>query len=400
MQRQAMTDQGLGALIRGDAVHRSVYTDPAIFDLEMERIFGRTWVYLGHTSEIREAGDYKTTYIGRHPIVLSRLSDGGVAALLNRCRHRGATVCQHELGNSRFFRCAYHGWTYANSGRLVGVPHPAGYGPSFAREELGLARVPRLGIHRGFIFGSLAADGQSLDEHLGGTKTLIDEFCDVSPTGELEVFPGYQKCAYDGNWKYQVENGVDPYHVQHLHRSTFTEEALKIYSEAKGLVVDMDGHGVTDHRDSGPLPPDGSPSGGFNVVVFPNLVLLRTQIRIIRPISVDRTEIYTNVVRLQNVPEELNIRRLRSQQFEFGPAGVIYADDLEIFERTQAGLQSSAVDWLLFARGLSRERMHGRYLSSVMSDETQHRGMYRHWKQLMTAAHASAGTGERARDGH
>jgi len=357
-------EQDLGALIRTDAVHRSVYTDPAIFDLEMERIFGRTWVFLGHTSEIREAGDYKTTHIGRHPIILSRLSDGGVAALFNRCRHRGATVCQHELGNSRFFRCAYHGWTYASS---------------------------------------LTAKGPSLDEHLGGTKTLIDEFCEVSPTGEIEVFPGYQKCAYDGNWKYQVENGVDPYHVQHLHRSTFTEQALKIYSEAKGLVVDMDGHGVTDHRDTGPLPPDGNPSGGFNVVIFPNLVLLRTQIRTIRPISVNRTEIYTNVVRLQNVPEELNIRRLRSQQFEFGPAGVVYADDLEIFERTQEGLQSAAVEWLMFSRGLCREKMHGKYLSSTMSDETQHRGMYRHWKQLMTAAQssdeASGAAGERVQDG-
>ncbi len=378
-------ERDLSGLIRRDAVHRAVYTDPEIFDLEMKRIFGRSWVYLGHTSEIREAGDYKTTFLGRHPIIVARQSDGEVAALVNRCRHRGATVCQQEFGNARFFRCAYHGWTYGNGGKLVGVPHPGGYGRSFVREELSLARVPRLAVHRGFIFGSMAADGPTLDAHLGGTKELLDEFCKVSPTGEIEVFRGLQKCAYDGNWKYQVENGVDPYHVQYLHRSTFTEEALKIYAEAKGRVVDMDGHGVTDHRDTGPLPASGSPNGGFNVVVFPNLVLLRTQIRTIRPVAVNRTEIYTNAVRLQDVPEELNLSRMRWQEFEFGPAGVVYADDLEIFERTQEGLQSAAVEWLVFARGLEREKMHGGYLSSTMTDETQHRGMYRRWKELMTA---------------
>ena len=153
----------IASLIRRDSVHRSVYTDPEIFALEMERIFGRTWVYLGHDCEISQEGDYKTTTIGTHPVILSRLTDGSVTALLNRCRHRGATVCQHEVGNSRFFRCAYHAWTYSNDGTLVGVPMPAGYGPSFNREAHGLAKVPRVASYRGFIFGSMAEDGPTLE---------------------------------------------------------------------------------------------------------------------------------------------------------------------------------------------------------------------------------------------
>ena len=279
----------LGSLIRKDAVHRSIYTDPEIFDLEMERIFDRTWIYLAHLSEIKEAGDYRTTVIGRHPVIVSHLGDGKVHVMINRCRHRGATICQHELGNSRVFRCAYHSWTYANTGKLIGVPHPEGYGDGFSREELGLAKVPRVAVHRGFIFGSMASEGPSLDDYLGGTKKLLDEFCDVSPTGQIDVFRGQQKCAYNGNWKFQLDNGVDPYHVEFLHRSTFTRETLKIYSESKGIVIDMDGHGVTDHRDIGPPRRDGLPNGGFNVVVFPNLILLRTQIRTVRPIAADRT---------------------------------------------------------------------------------------------------------------
>jgi phenylpropionate dioxygenase-like ring-hydroxylating dioxygenase large terminal subunit len=381
----------IAGMIQRDRIHRAIYTDPAIFDLEMRRIFERSWVYLGHGSEIKEAGDYKTTMIGRHPVIVSRLSDGSICALINRCRHRGATVCQYETGNSRFFRCAYHGWTYRNDGALVGVPYPSGYGTNFDRGAMALTAIARVASHRGFIFGCMAAEGPSLDEHLGGARALLDEFCDVSPTGEIDVFKGLQKCSYRGNWKYQLENGVDPYHVQFLHQSTFDEQSLKIYRETVGAVVDLDGHGMTDHRDMGPMPPDGSLKGGFNLVVFPNLVVLRTQIRTIRPIAVDRTEIISNVVRLENVPEELNQRRLRSQEFEFGSAGVVYVDDLEIFERSQEGLQSRADDWLIFARGLERESMRNGYLSASMTDETQHRGMYRRWNELMTQTEGECG---------
>lgn len=373
-------------LIKRDRVHRAIYTNPDIFEMEMRRIFERSWVYLGHTSEIKEPGDYKTTMMGRHPVIVSRLADGSVRALINRCRHRGATVCQYETGNSRFFRCAYHGWTYRNDGTLVGVPHPSGYGRHLDHSSLSLTPIAQVATHRGFIFGCMREGGPSLDEHLGGAKEILDQFCDVSPTGEIDVFKGLQKCSYRGNWKYQIENGVDPYHVQFLHQSTFDDQSLQIYKESGGVVVDLDGHGLTDHRDVGPMPLDGSLKGGFNLVVFPNLVILRTQIRTIRPIAVDRTEIISNVVKLQDVSADLNQRRLRSQEFEFGCAGVVYADDLEIFERTQKGLQSRAEDWLLFARGLDRETIRHGYLSAAMTDETQHRGMYRRWKEMMTQA--------------
>lgn len=375
-------------LIRTDAVHRDVYTDPEVFALEMERIFNTTWVYLAHASEIKQANDYKTTYLGRHPVVVVRLEDGSITALINRCRHRGPTLCQQDTGNSRFFRCPYHAWTYENTGKLIGVPLPQGYGKAFRREEYGLVPVPRVTVYQGFIFGCMKAEGPSLEEHLGGTKRYLDAYCAVAPTGEIDVFRGMQKCVYNGNWKYQLENGVDPYHVGALHQSAVTPEAMKIYKQGRGNVIAMDGHGVTDHTDWGPMPVDGGLSGGFNLVLFPNLIVLRSQIRTVRPIAVDRTEIYTNVVRLGGVDEDVNIRRMRDQEFEFGAAGTFYTDDLEIFERTQEGLKSSAVEWLVFARGLEREQIINGYVAGGMSDETQHRGMYQHWKELMTAVPA------------
>ena len=158
-------------LITKEAIHRSVYADSEIFDLEMERIFNKVWVYLGHSEEIREEGDYKTTYVGRHPIIVSRLADGSVTALINRCRHRGPIVCQHELGNSKYFRCPYHSWTYNNAGDLIGVPMPQGYGRSFDKSALGLAKVPRVAEYQGFIFGCMSEEGPTLKEYLGESRS-------------------------------------------------------------------------------------------------------------------------------------------------------------------------------------------------------------------------------------
>ena len=151
----------VGGLIRKDAVHRSIYTDPEIFELEMEH-FSRSWVYLAHISEINGPGDYKTTVIGKHSVIVSHLGDGAVTALINRCRHRGATVCQHEVGNSRVFRCAYHSWTYANTGKLIGVPHPQAYGGDFSRDELGLVRVPRVAMTAGLSSAAWHQMGRAL----------------------------------------------------------------------------------------------------------------------------------------------------------------------------------------------------------------------------------------------
>src|SRR5487761_1425213 len=142
------------ALVKSDRVHSSVYTDPAIFEDELDKIFHRGWVYVGHANEIPNRGDFRLKRIGKYPVIMVRGDDGDVRLLLNRCRHRGATVCQTEAGNAPVFRCAYHGWTYRNNGALTGVTYPDGYGDSLHKEDLGLTRVPRLGNYRGFIFGS------------------------------------------------------------------------------------------------------------------------------------------------------------------------------------------------------------------------------------------------------
>ena len=139
---RARDDDGLADLVRDDRVNSRIYTDPEIFEAEMERIFHRGWVYVAHETEIPEPGDYKTTMVGRQPVIVNRSSDDAeVQVMFNRCRHRATTVCDQHAGNANYFRCPYHGWTYNSCGELVGVPYREGYGDDFDMEDLGLVHV-------------------------------------------------------------------------------------------------------------------------------------------------------------------------------------------------------------------------------------------------------------------
>src|ERR1700678_2314755 len=102
---------GFSDLVRIDEglIHSSVYTSEAIFELELARIFHRWWVYVGHESEVAQPGDYCLKWIGRQSVIMTRSEDGTIHLLMNRCRHRGATVCQADKGSSHFFKCQYHG---------------------------------------------------------------------------------------------------------------------------------------------------------------------------------------------------------------------------------------------------------------------------------------------------
>src|SRR5579863_6239095 len=166
MTNMLSTQSDYNQLVQDDRVNGRVYYDPAVFEEELEKIWYRDWIYVAHESEIPEPGDYVTRRIGLQPVIVSRDEDRAIHLLLNRCMHRGNTVCQSERGNAHAFRCAYHGWTFNNRGDLVGVPYAGGYDASFRKEDFPLTPVPRSGAYRGLIFASLSAEGPSLDDHL------------------------------------------------------------------------------------------------------------------------------------------------------------------------------------------------------------------------------------------
>lgn len=381
-----MIDRELTGLVDLPTIDGRIYTDQALFEQELERIFGRCWVYVAHVSELREPGDFRTVMVGRNPVLVVRDVDGQLRAMYNRCRHRAATVCQDPSGNSRQFQCIYHGWTYDTRGRLLGVTDPSGYDGAVSSEGLGLVEVAALDTVHGFVFVRLGEDGPTLAEHLGGVADYMRRFCEVAPDGEIDVFGGVQRSRFDANWKLALENGVDSYHPAYLHRTVLPKSIRASYhqeEEVPGEVLDVDGHGVLDMTDCPPLVPGGPPESALYLSIFPNLVLVRAQIRVVQPMAVDRTHIHTQAVRLRGLPDDVNEERLRVHEFAFGPAGVIGADDYEAFERVQAGVGARAAEPMLVSRGLHREERSGGYPRAKLTDETPIRAVYRSWARWM-----------------
>lgn len=383
-----MTTFTVNKYVKEGAVHSSIYTDPEVFDIELQKIFEETWVYVGHESEVANPGDYKTTYIGKHPVILSHGSDDGkYYVMYNRCRHRAASVCQDECGNSNFFRCAYHGWTYKNDGNLVGMPYQDGYGDEFEKDKMGLNHVAKVDNYRGFIFASITEHVPSLEDHLGNARKYIDYIADLEPNG-VELTAGAHKYRYHANWKFQVENTIDPYHLGFVHKSFFdilknrTGEGTnfaKVHKEEK--VSDL-GNGHSLYELAGDLNIGALP---FNLIIFPNLSFVGSQVRVIRPISVDETEVFLYPMLLKDAAEEENALRLRVHEGFYGPAGFGSPDDFEIaFDRVREGLNAGNDEWLIISRGLNREvEEENGILSSNSSDEVSARAIYKQWKVLM-----------------
>jgi phenylpropionate dioxygenase-like ring-hydroxylating dioxygenase large terminal subunit len=416
------------SLVTDRGVDRRIYTDAAVYRDELRRIFGRTWVYVAHESEVQAPGEFKTTTIGETPVIVVRDDGGHLRVLINRCRHRGLTVCEAQRGTTKAFRCIYHGWTYSTSGALTGVSHPSGYSEDFSRADYGLQPVPRVGTYRGFIFASLAPDGESLREHLGGAAPYLDAFCDAAPDGAIEARRGAHKYLFDGNWKFQLENSVDGYHPFFVHRSFFDiqERHSKVRSrvfEDNSIANTRDlgnGHGAIDQRAAMGdtyftrvrIAPGGEAlvadleatygpertrsllntiaGNGFNLAVFPNLVLIGVQIRVIKPQAPDRTLVEVLPTTFKGLPESLNRMRLRTHEAFFGPAGFGAPDDVEVFRRAQRGLAAEDVAEVLLSRGQHRERQEGEVLIGDVSDETPQRAFYKRWRQLMAAPERQA----------
>ena len=405
-------------------VHASIYDDADVFAAEMRNIFGRTWVYVGHESEIPTVGDYTTTAIGQQPVVVSRHEDGRIYVLLNRCRHRGTVVCRDERGHSNFFRCPYHNWVYRNDGGLVGVSMADGYEEDLDTDALSLQQVPRVDTYRGLIFASLAEEGPSLHEHLAPVKPYIDLWANRSPEGSITMLPTNHKYPYPGNWKWQAENGADGYHGNYVHESW--QKVLQRAGEAKVKEVRKfrsvgctrglgNGHGLLERP--GGMNPASSWTGRMmdrypeyaeslrarfseeeidaisarrNIFVFPNIYLFDTHVRVIHPINPRYTEVRLYVYALDGVPDGLNEGRYRAHERFYGPSGFGSPDDLEVFAGNQTGMQATAVDWVMLNRGQHRERIEGGERIGHSSDEAPTRELYREWKRLMAAEEPAA----------
>lgn len=429
----------LDELVQEDRVHRLIYTDPGIFEEEMTKIFGGTWVYLAHASQIPKPDDFVTARLGLRPLIVVRDSAGVVRALFNRCTHRGATLCREERGSAKTFRCPYHGWNFLNSGKLRGVPWPEGYACDFSDPKFNLAQLPRVEEYRGFIFGTLNVEACSLADYLGPAKKLLDEWLDRHPGGRV-VLCEANRMKFRGNWKLAYDNAADGYHVVFSHRSLLEMENRLCEAENKGMAfykgkpdeaamyVRYLGHGhhFKDKRPNVDPAPGGrwkieaahpgmrhyetviratlgaqadraldlAASEPVNLNIFPNLLILGNHIQVIEPLAVDETNttwygtaVVDETGELGGAVDAVNALRMRTME-AFPNFGEV--DDMTNFEEIQRGLQAQEDEWVYMHRGLGipgRVRDEGGgVLRAPATDEVFMREHMKEWKRLMMAS--------------
>lgn len=429
----------LAMLVQPDRVHRSVYADPAIFELEMERIFGSAWLVLGHESQVPAAGDFFTTRMGREPVIVVRHEDGSVRVLVNRCAHRGAMVCAEGRGRADRFVCPYHGWSYDTGGKLCAVPVASGYRAQ-KLSELGLKNVPRVERYRGFIFASLAASGPGLAEFLGPARASFDDLVDRAPGGELQIAGGVFKHAYNGNWKLMLENHLDGVHPAYVHASSVAvaggapepgapgaehyfdiavrqmrqNGAPESLWESIGVWATARGHGWLGdyHTDARLVAGLGNPAFDeyrrrlaaragdaeaarilgvtrWNTIIYPNCSFMSQfrQLRIIHPLAVDRSVVHTYSFRMKDAPAQMFRDTVAFANVVNGTGSWVLTDDLEVYERVQRGFSSAAVEWAYLGRGhgADRDEPDGSRCGGTGTSEVFIRSQMRAWLDYMSA---------------
>ena len=433
----------LASFVQPARVHRSLYSDPAIFDLEMERIFGAAWIYVGHESQVKKPGDYFATFIGKKPVVLVRDAEGEIRVIHNQCAHRGALVVANDKGHTEEFQCCYHGWTYHLDGRLKAVPLQHGYPGDFdpKNPKTAMTQLARVKSYRGFVFASEAEDGPDLEDFLGYMTTSFDDMVDRAPGGEIELAGGVFKHGYDGNWKIYLENLCDAAHPIFTHRSSIEaaqQQSDEAFSDGTGEIAIRqmrqngapysfwetqvgiwtypNGHSyLGDYHDDAKLVAalqdpvfreyiaaleknKGKEATErilevrrWNSNVYPNLSFMSQfqQLRVVHPISVNRTIVYTYNFRLKGAPEQMFRNTISFANIVNGTGSLVLTDDLEIYNRIRLGISSEGAEWIEIGRGLQSDIPddHGGRRGKNSTSEVYIRNMLQAWLGYMTNSH-------------
>lgn len=420
------------ALVQPDRIHRDVYTDPEIFQLEMEHLWSKTWVFVGHDSQIPGEGDYYTTQIGLQPVMMVRQRDGSVRVLRNRCSHKGAKLVSDVTGNvAGFFRCPYHAWTYRLDGGLRGVPMKGAYANT-SFEECDAARglaVIASHVYRGFVFARLSADGPDFTEYFGASLSSIDYLADRSPQGELEITGGVLRYMHDSNWKMFVENLNDTMHPMVAHESAAgTAKRLwadKPEDQPKPMAIEQlvpfaSGYGFFDkmgvrvfenghsysgvhfsiHSSYSKMPEyeaamveaygeerarDILGTVRHNTVYYPSLTIKGAiqSIRVVRPIAVDKTLVESWTFRLKGAPEEILQRTITYNRLINSPLSIVGHDDQYCYRVIQEGLAAGGNEWVNLQRDWDPAEVGPPDLTVNGTSEISMRNQFRAWTRFM-----------------
>jgi p-cumate 2,3-dioxygenase subunit alpha len=410
------------------SVARETLVSPEILEREGRAIFDRSWIYVGHGSEVPVPGAFKTRTVAGRPVIFARDQRGQVRCLLNSCRHRGALVCVAREGNQQSFSCPYHGWTYGGDGALLTVPGEDAYGPHFAKSALGLVAPARLESYRDFHFLNFDARARGLADDLAGAKEYIDLVVDQSPSGRLEVIAGTQEYDIRANWKLLVENSVDDYHLPVTHSTwlNYMRSAGVTTRAAHGSGLLLPTRGAGKDLGNGHLTTDninfrGRPVAAWisiygedakadiaairgelvrrlgearaarvadtnrNLVVFPNLVIndgSSVTVRTFFPTAPDHMHVTAWALGPVEETPAQRARRLDAYLTFYGPGGFATPDDVAELELLQQGYRTwREVGWSDLSRGMGKD-----VGDQLNTDEGHVRVFWRRWSELMEDA--------------
>ena len=422
----------IAALVRDDAVHRDAYIDPEIFRLEMERVWARAWIYVGHTSQVPDPGDYITADIATEPVLMIRQPDGGVRVLRNRCAHKGAKLVADRSGNTgRFLRCPYHNWSYRTDGTLAAIPLRQGYdgtGLECSEAVRGLRPVASA-VYRGLVFARLSQDGPGFEEWFGAALSSIDYMADRSPAGEMQIAGGVLRYMHDSNWKFFVENLNDTMHPMAAHESSagtakelwadqpanapkpmaieqlvpfagsyefFDKMGVRVFENghswsgvhfsihsAYAAVPEYEAAMIAAHGEA--RAKDILGTVRHNTVYYPSLTIkgaIQT-IRVVRPVAVDKTLIESWSFRLKGAPDIFFQRNVTYNRLINSPMSVVGHDDQQCYRLLQEGLAAGGNEWVNLQRDHHPEEHGAADMTVNGTSEISMRNQFRVWARLM-----------------
>ncbi len=429
-------------------VKRRAYWDDDVFRREHAEIFQKCWLFLAHESEIPEPGDYVLRRLGVDPVIVTRDENGAIRVLANTCRHRGVALCRADRGNASHFRCPYHGWTYANTGDLVGVTFVAEvYGRDFDKSRWGLYQPPKVDSAFGLIFACWDPEAPSLREYLGSAYWYLESMLAKWDNG-VEVIGAPMRTISTTNWKPETENvGGDGYHTQITHQSGVelgmfaSPEMLASLGEVGskpyvGRVVTCEnGHTFRVHQ-MGITPPKpsffGYPESMWDEIernlspsqvtaqsrlsimhgnIFPNLTVMEnfktstetsgSACRFLRltlqyPVAPDRCEMLWWGLVPRDSPASWRSTSQNANLRTSGPAGMFQVDDIENYVSltVNSNLDSVIVDRPVSLEAGMRNELDttvewpGTVYAADKSEQTQ-RAFWREWDRRVSTAEPS-----------
>jgi p-cumate 2,3-dioxygenase alpha subunit len=412
-------------------VSRDAYRSPEIFEKEKRLIFSKCWLYIGHESELPDIGDFVARTVGGGDLIFTRGRSGEIRAFFNSCTHRGTRICREKRGSTKSFACPYHGWVFNSDGKLVSMNATKGFDADInADGGLNLRRVARLEEYRGFYFVNYNPAAIGLVDYLAGAVEFLDAMCDQTEAG-LVVLPGEHSYSINANFKYLCENSYDGYHLLPVHVSylEFLDDRLKS-SGGEGAVNFIanlfnkqgrgrglgNGHGAleswvpTGRPVASWIPPwgpeikkeidskrawlerqFGKERADFisdvqkNLVIFPNLVINDNVGMIVRAIEpVSATSMRVNSWALGPSDESEALRAIRLDNFVsfLGPSGFGSADDIEMLELCQRGIEHSPLEWNELSKGMNGAE-DSRVEVCGPDDEGHMRAYWTQWDRMM-----------------